>query len=110
MPELIPFTTSKTNERLGVALGGVRYFFDVRWNSQDKAWYFDLLVEDLTPIAIGLKVVLGVNLGRRSANPFFKNRVLRVVDTSGTGFDAGYDDLGARIVLLHIDLSEFGIT
>lgn len=101
----IPFIPSDNNYRLRVPLGGTTYLFDVHWNSRDSdgagAWYFDIREEDETPIAIGVKVVLGARIGYGNTHIFFKQHKLDVFDTSGQQLDAGYDDLGARVIVLH---------
>ena len=101
----IPFIPSDNNYRLRVPLAGTMYLFDVHWNSRDSdgagAWYFDIREEDETPIALGVKVVLGGRIGFGNTHIFFKQHSLSVFDTSGTGVDAGYDDLGARVIVLH---------
>jgi hypothetical protein len=111
MADLIPFIPSENNYSLGVPLGGTRYLFDnIRWNSRDNdgngAWYFDLREQDGTVIRIGIKVVLGVQFGRTSTHPFFNTHLLKAVDTSGDRREAGFDDLGARVQVLHISLDE----
>lgn len=115
--DIIPFTPGKTNEEFRVALGGVTYVFHTRWNARDSidpdtgeargAWFFDLYEENLTPVAIGVKVVLGPPLGRAYPNEFFVRHILQVVDTSGEGADAGFDDLGARVQVIHLGPSDF---
>ena len=103
MPARIPFTPSKNNYRLVVPIDNTRVIFDnIHWNSfeDDLGWYFDLRQDDETLILAGIKVVLGVNLGRASSHAFFKTHVLRVIDTAGSDVDAGYDDLGDRIQVL----------
>lgn len=110
MSELIPFTSSDNNYRLVIPLGGTNYLFDVRWNSRDSAWYISILTEDEVPIGSGLKLVLGARLGRHNPHPFFKEHTLVVLDTSGEDRDAGYDDLGARVVLVHVLVSTVGVS
>ena len=102
----IPFIPSDNNYTLGVILGGVKYWFDTHWNQPEAAWYFDLYQEDFTPICLGIKVVLGTNLGKRSSDPFFQANVLRALDTTNSGVDAAYDDLGARVIVTHFSLTE----
>ena len=97
MGEYIPFQLSTTNYRLQMPLNDNVYLLDIHWNSRDEAWYFDLLESDETPIALNLKVVLGIPLGRRSNHEFFDNHKLVVIDSSGAGIDATYDDLNTRI-------------
>lgn len=97
MPGYIPFIPSRTNYVLSLAIGSVRYLFNTHWNSRDEAWYFDLREEDETPICLGIKVVLGVQLGHTSPHKFFQANMMRAIDTTGVGTDAGFDDLGVRI-------------
>ncbi len=106
MADLIPFVQSDNNYVLGVPFGDVRYMMTVRWNSRDAAWYMDIRLEDDTPVALGLKLVLGPPLGRRSTDPFFQTNILQVVDTTGTGVDAAFDDLGGRIQVMHLTLDD----
>ena len=100
----VPFIPSLNNYRLGVVFGTVRFYFLTRWNARDNAWYFDLLAEDDSVILVGVKVVLGGPLCRRSSHVWFRTNVLRVIDTSGSGRDADYDDLGGRVQVLHQSL------
>ncbi len=108
MSDLLPFVPSDNNYRLVIPLAEAIYLFDVHWNARDAAWYFDLRAEDETAIALGIKIVLGVNLGMRCRNEFFLRHQFRVQDTSGERRDAGYDDLGARIQVVHTDLNNIG--
>lgn len=96
---IIPFRPSVPNYEFTTVLDNTKVTFDVLWNARDNAWYFDLYARDLTPIAFGIKVVLGVNLGRKSTDIFFQQNLLRAFDTSGKGRDAGIDDLGARVIV-----------
>lgn len=96
----IPFLTSQTNYILACAIDDAQYNFDVRWNSRDEAWYFDMYEDDDTPVVLNVKVVCGVQLGRRSQHRFFDDHMLTAIDTSGQGVDPGYDDLNSRVVLV----------
>jgi hypothetical protein len=101
MPFTIPFVTSRNNYRLNVAIGGKPFMFDnVHWNVRDSAWYFDLRDGDETLILAGYKLVLGSTLGQSSTHVFFAENLLSLVDSSGSGTEAGYDDLGDRIQLV----------
>lgn len=115
--DFIDFLPSENNYRLRVPLGSEFYLFDVRWNSRDNidpatgrprgAWYFDLRDNAEEPIALGIKVVLGPLLGRGTQHAFFAQHVLQVIDTSGERRDAGYDDLGRRVQVVHMTMDEF---
>lgn len=112
MADLIPFIQSDNNYQLTVPLTGDsgtdNFIINTRWNSRDAAWYIDIYENDYTPVALGLKLVLGSNIGRSYKHKvFFQEHFLQVVDTSGSRKDAAYDDLGGRIVVVHMSMSEF---
>lgn len=96
----IPFLTSQTNYLLGVPVDDFTLLFDTRWNSRDSAWYVDIYEDDGTPVAINVKIVTGVQLGRLSQHDFFTTHKLIAVDTSGQGLDPGFDDLNARVLVV----------
>lgn len=101
MAVTIPFLTSDNNYVLACNVDDeTQLLFDVRWNSTEQAWYMDIYEADDTVVVLNVKVVLGVNLGRRSRHEFFDDHIITVVDTSGAGLDAGYDDLNQRILVV----------
>lgn len=95
----IPFQPSIGLYRFGTPIDDSSYVFDVRWNSRDAAWYFDVREADLTPIVYGVKIVLGTYLGRRKNHRLFRRGVMVATDTTGQGREATFDDLGARVVV-----------
>ena len=100
MSRVIPFRPADNNYRLSISVDGSVVLFDVRWNSLPAGgWFLDLREQDESPIDLGIKIVLGVNLGRRSTHPFFRTYLLRAFDTSGVGADPGYDELGRRVIV-----------
>jgi hypothetical protein len=115
MTSALPIITSLNNQELRVALVGGIFTMTFQWNTQESdgagAWYMDIREDDRAPVAIGLKLVLGV-LGKRSPHAFFVNNILTVVDTSGDDRDPGFDDLGdgttgaARVVIQHNTLDD----
>ncbi len=108
MPAIIPLIPSANNYRLRVPIGGPVYLFDVRWNSRESAWYFDLSKENETPIASSIKMVVGQNISApRYTDAFFKIWMFTVIDTSGKNLDPAYDDLGARVQLILASPFEF---
>lgn len=101
MPQIIPFVPSEPHYRFSTVVDGIPCIFEVRWNSRDEAWYFDILNTEEQPIASGVKIVLGVHLGRRYSHPLFNNGVFVATDTSGQSRDATLDDLGTRVQVRH---------
>jgi hypothetical protein len=106
MPRALPLVPSVADYTFGSAIDGVQYGFRVRWNARDAAWYLDVARQDGTPIASGLKIVLGANLGCASTDPFFQKYMLTPVDLSNAGRDATYDDLGTRVVVVVMSVTD----
>jgi hypothetical protein len=99
MPVTLPFVPSTAFFRVGTVLDGSTYIFDVRWNSREQAFFFDVLEVDETPIASGSKIVLGTYLCRTSNHPLFATGVMVAIDLSGELREATLDDLGTRVVV-----------
>lgn len=106
MPVILPLEPSKPFYRVGTILDGVVYVLDVRWNASDSAWYFDLMLEDLTHIASGVKIVLGVLLARRMTHEKRPPGLFYAADTTDQDRDAGLDDLGGRVVVYYYPSDE----
>ncbi len=102
MPEMIPFTPGDSNQKLEISLAGESSIIEARWNSEDTAWYLNVRTSDGTPVAMGLKVCLGVLLGRSCLHPFFRDRALFAIDRSNQGLEAGLNDLGSRVMVIYL--------
>lgn len=74
-------------------LDGKPFTVICRWNMRDEAWYLDLLRPNQTPIANGLKLVLGAIHGARNTDADMPG-VFVVRDTSNADREAGLDDIG----------------
>lgn len=113
MASVVQLEPSKSPYRLSVTLGKWNVTFRMRWNPRDGrpvaeggtggAWYFHMYDDDNTVIVAGVKLVLGVNLGRRSNHAFFDDWFLRAFDSSDKGKDATFDDAARRVQLVAID-------
>lgn len=104
MAQNIPITPSDPWQEITVPLDDTDgsttpYIFEIRWNPRESAWYLNLFEANGDPIITGIKIVLGMYLGRRSRHSFFRKGVLVAIDTSNQGKEAGLDDLGTRVVL-----------
>lgn len=106
MPQLIPLIPSEAFYSFSTTLDGVDYQFDVRWNARDAAWYFDILTVDQVMIRAGNKIALGSSPGGRSASENFPEGLFLVLDTSGAGIDASYEDLGTRVQMYFYTAAE----
>lgn len=96
----LPLTPSVPHYRVAVALAGIDYLLDFRWNARDAAWYMDVFGSDGKIVAAGLKLVIGQMIGARHVGvPKFPRGVFIVGDTSGERRDATLDDLGTRVIV-----------
>lgn len=103
----IPFQPSIAHYTMSVTFDDLLVPMRVRWNSRAAAWYVNLYEPDaVTPIIFGMKIVLGVNLGRRSTHPFFQSNLIRAVDTTRQGREATFDDIGTRVKVVRFSLDE----
>lgn len=98
---ILPFTPSVPVYEMAVPIGDASYVFGVRWNARAGAWFFDLSETDGTPIALGVRVTLGVYMARRVTHPLLLNGVIVARDRSGRKTDPGLDDLGTRVQVLY---------
>lgn len=115
MPTIIPFAPGQPEQRIEIALDGVSYILRARWNSSDDerlgAWYLDAWERDgVTRIAMGVKLVLGVRLGRVSQHPLFKAGVFlvdgRPPDDPNRGQEPRLNDLGGAVTLWHFNAAD----
>ncbi len=102
MGQIIPITQGDSNQQITTTLDDVTYVLRVRWNTRDTAWYLDALERDgKTPIAFGVKIVVGILLGSAIAHPLFMAGMF-AWDTSGDDLDPGFSDLGVRVLLVSL--------
>jgi len=109
MAQILPFDSASPNYRMGTVLDGVNYLFDVRWNTRDGAWYFDVLKSDETILRSGIKVVIGAFLGDHTVHADWPNGVFVAKDESGANQDARYDDLGTRIKVYFLTAADVAL-
>lgn len=104
---ILPFIPSVAAYEFSADIDGVSYLFDVRWNSRDQAFYFNLFEDDGEPIAYGLKVVLGTLIGETTPHGLFRNGIIVAVDTTQESREATFDDLGTRVQVRYIPVAEY---
>jgi hypothetical protein len=103
----IPLQPSIASYEFTTQIGNRQYVFRVRWNGRAEAWYFDVLEgEDLQPIATGLRISLGLAIGRYVQHRLFTTGAFLAFDLTRQGREATFDDLGARVVLSWIPVEE----
>lgn len=115
MPTVLPLVPSIASYRFsstleaytdGAATVPTHFIFDVRWNDRAGSWFLDVLSSDETPIRSGIRLVLGTILGGRTVSLAFPAGALIAVDLSNAGQEAGFDDLGTRVVVYYYTVEE----
>jgi hypothetical protein len=106
MASQIPFVPSIPLYRFGTSIGGVQYIIDVHWNGREEKWYMDLLTDDEVVIRYGIPLVLGAFLGHGDSDPNWPDGFFYAIDLSNAGVDAGFADLGSRVVVYHLTAAE----
>lgn len=107
MPVALDIAPSIPHQRVSTTLEGADYIFDFRWNARDGsgAWYMDVSTDTDEIIRRGIKVVMGVPLGKRTADDRYPPGALFAID-DGTGVEATLDDLGVRVQVLYFTTEE----
>lgn len=106
MSTLLPLIPSVPYSRFTIDLDDEQYVVVQRWNSRDRAWFLDFLESNDKPIALGVKVVLGVYLGRRRNHDLFTLGAFQAYDLSGKGAEATFDDIGTRVEVWHMTIAD----
>ena len=106
MATQLPFIPNEFQYRVNTVVEGTEFIFDMRWNGRDSAWYMDLLDIEGDIIRAGMKIVLGSAIGIRSADARFPDGFFSASDLSNSGVDAGFDDLGVRVVVFFFTFEE----
>lgn len=107
MPTILPFVPSTNHYDFDTVLRSLEFKFEVRWNSRDEAFYFDVFAADKTRIATGLKVALGAYMGRNVNHELFRQgclvcRIPQGDDRSNPRFD----DMGTRVLVYYFTREE----
>ncbi len=97
--DVVPLVPSNAAYSFLVAIDGDVYTFALAWceTDADAGWYLDVMTEIGEPIAMGLRLVLGIYIGGRSQHKLFRSGVFVMVDTTNQGVDATFEDLGTRV-------------
>jgi hypothetical protein len=86
-----------------VDLEGTFYTFAFAWNSRIEGWFFDIRLEDETPIIVGQPVLVNYALAERFKDERLPQGKLFFFDTSNKSLDPNRDDLGSRVLLFYED-------
>lgn len=104
----LPFIPSVPHYTFKTVISEVPYDFEVHWNPRDASWYFSVFNESGVALRQGVRVVLGVYLGRAGTDDLFNNGVFIARDSTKQGKEAGFDDIGIgqRVEVLYLTALE----
>lgn len=83
--------------RFRCILEGKAYEFEVMWNDRDGCWWMQIGDALGKLLAGSIRVLLGQPLFHSYEDTRLPPGVLVAKDTSGSGLDAGLQDLGSRV-------------
>ena len=104
----IPIRQESAYFRQVTELDGVAYSLSFRWNERAAQWVLDFGDGEGAIVKAGVRCVLGVPLlFQYQGQPGIPPGYLLFVDTTGAGVDAGFADLGRRVVLFYASRADF---
>lgn len=102
-----------TNERdfsEFVPLEGREFLFRIYWADREACFYLNIADQDETPLATGIKLVVGWPLLRRFVDARLPPGLFMCVDMSGAGAEIATPlELGYRVPLLYVTSDDVSI-
>lgn len=113
MATIIPFVPGEPEQKIEITLDQETVVMRARYNSLDDdgagAWYLDVWEADgETPIAFGIKLILGTRLGETVDHPVFAAGMFLLPGKNATGAagDPKLNDLGVNVDLVHLTAAD----
>lgn len=103
----LPITQDGAHFSFTCELDGVTYYFEFRWNDRDSSWFMTVGDGEGTTIVAGVKVVINMPLLNFFTDDQLPLGSLIATDTGGTDLDAGFGDLGRRVIVTYLSPGEF---
>lgn len=105
---VLPVRPGVPHQRFQVTLDGVPFGFALRWNERAPAWVLTLSDAQGTVLRAGIRACLGTLLLPPRRPDTLPAGELLLVDTAGTGVDAGLSDFGAdaRVRLVYLEAAD----
>jgi len=100
---ILPVDNSSASYDFQVQLENAWYRIELYFNFRVGYWFLSCYDGSENMLVAGRKVVLGANLLGRGVDPALPPGFIFAVDTSGQNLDAGYDDLGGRVLLTYVE-------
>jgi hypothetical protein len=86
-----------------VQLESLEYLFEFSWSGRESAWYLNIYDQDENQLAVGIKLLLNVDLLRRFPDARLPPGKLVCVALGSTGSDiATQEELGSRVSVVYV--------
>lgn len=94
-----------------VQLESLEYLLEFSWSDRESAWYCNIYDQDENQLAMGIKLLLNVDLLRRFTDSRLPHGKLICIDSGGTNADiAKSSDLGDRVLLMYVTSDDTSLT
>ena len=106
MPVEIPIQLNVSSQTFDIALNGVSYSMNAKWNSRSGFWTLDIIDEDQNNLLLGLCLKLGARLlepFNLDIGDFF------MVDDTGKGIEASLSNIGVSTHLVYYTPDEIEV-
>lgn len=102
----IPCRTDSPRYTLRTELDSARFEFFFEWNDREQAWFFTLYDASGDAIVYSVRVECTAPLLDQFYDTRLPPGMLFAVDTSGGDLAPALEDLGARVQLVYLPISE----
>jgi len=100
---VVPTANRNPHFEQETTLDGVRFILNFHWNSVSGSWFMSVSDIDGEPIISGRRMSANWSMLARSADSRRPAGELIVIDTSGSGVDPSFDELGERVLLSYLE-------
>lgn len=92
-------------------LESLEYLLEFVWSTRESSWYLNIYDQDENSLAVGIKLLLNVDLLRRFPDPRLPPGKLICVDQGSTALDiAASTDLGSSVLLMYVTSDDVALT
>lgn len=101
---IVPTFTDTDDYDETVDLDGVKYVLAFQYNARNDSWYMSISDRSENLIVAGIRLVTAVSLLGRARDSRLPPGVIFMMDTTNAGIDAGFADIGQRVLLIYSGL------
>lgn len=97
----IPLRSDLPSLRFSIELDSEVFVFQFNWNTRNSRWFFDILLQDDTPVIMGQPVFVNYHVLDRFKDTRLPKGKIRFYDTSGKFMDPDRRALGERVQMFY---------